>query len=199
MGNPGGFNPRGEDWIGRELAAIRGELRELRAADPFAPMGMKPVAGGVEIKGSLSLPAGIINNDALTSPSVPYAAHADVASFALAPGANVEKLALTVPVPAGFTRAHVFAAATMYAYNSNASRDEMYMQCLVNGVRQGYSSMVSAPGSSIGFAGSNYAAVLTNVGSTFKVSVVASSNAFTWPADPTRSSIDLNVFVTFLR
>ena len=174
-------------------------MRELAAANPFAPMGMKPVPGGVEFSGNLSVPNGSITNAALQNPSAPYAAHADNNTFALATGPNVEKLALSVPVPAGFTRAHVYAGATMHAYNNNASRDEMYVECRINGVGPGYSSKVSAQANSIGFAASNAAAVLTGVTGTFSISVVASSAAFAWPADSTQNALNLNVFVTFLR
>jgi hypothetical protein len=54
MVNPGGFNPRGEDWIGREFAELRRELRELKAANPFGPMGIKPQAGGIDVDGFIN-------------------------------------------------------------------------------------------------------------------------------------------------
>jgi len=209
---PGQFAPKGEDWIGREFAALRQEIRELKAANVFGLTGIKPLAGGTDldgfvnvngamsITGTLSLPAGIINNDALANPSVPYAAHTDIANFALSTGPNVEKLRITIPVPVGFTRAHVFAAAKMNAYNNNASRDEMYMECQINGVAPGFSSEVSAQANSIGFAASNAAAVLTGVSGSFYVSVVASSYSMPWAASTgDQNSINLDVFVTFLR
>lgn len=55
---PGQFNPKGEDWIGREFAELRKEIRELRAANPYAPMGMEPVSGGVTIRGNFTLDGG---------------------------------------------------------------------------------------------------------------------------------------------
>ena len=207
---PGQFNPKGEDWIGRELAELRRELRELKAANVFGLTGITPKDGGTDfdgyvnvngpmtITGALNLPAGIIGNDALANPSYPYAGHSDSNTFALATGENAEKLALSIPAPDGFTRAHVFAAVTMQAYNSNASRDEMYVECRIGGVGPGFSSEASAPANSIGFCASNAAAVLTGLSGPFSVSAVASSGVFAWPAD-IRNVLNLNVFVTFLR
>lgn len=48
---PGQFNPKGEDWIGRELAELRKELRELKAANPFAAMGIEPKPDGLIVQG----------------------------------------------------------------------------------------------------------------------------------------------------
>jgi hypothetical protein len=211
MPQPGKPNPRGEDWFVRKFADLERQMLELRAANPFGLTGIDPQDGGTEfdgyanfngnmkVTGTLELPAGIIGNDALTSPSSPYAAHADISNFALATGANVEKLALTVPVPTGFTRAHVFAGATMHAYNSNTAKDSMYMECRIQNVGPGYSSMSSAADNSIGFVASNAASVIAGISGSFKVSVVASSGSYAWPADSSRNAININVFVTFLR
>lgn len=50
-GQPGTFQPRGEDWIGRELQALRGDLQRLAAANPFAAMGISPKPGGIDVNG----------------------------------------------------------------------------------------------------------------------------------------------------
>lgn len=61
MTNPGGFKPpNDEGWIGRKFGEIDRALRELRAANPFAPMGMTPTQGGVSIDGNLNV-AGTAN------------------------------------------------------------------------------------------------------------------------------------------
>lgn len=51
MAQPGMFGTRGEDWIPRELADIRRDMRELAAANPFGPMGIKPKPGGIDVNG----------------------------------------------------------------------------------------------------------------------------------------------------
>jgi len=75
------------------------------------------------VTGTLSLPAGIIDNDALASPQTAVASHAQTATFALATGANVEKLRATITVPAGFTKAAIYGTATMSAFNNSGSLD----------------------------------------------------------------------------
>lgn len=51
---PGQFAPRGEDWIGRELSLLRQELNQLRAANPFATMGITPKQGGIDVAGFIN-------------------------------------------------------------------------------------------------------------------------------------------------
>jgi hypothetical protein len=54
MVNPGGFNPSGEDWIPRKFAELERDLRELKAANPFGPMGIRPKAGGIDVNGFIN-------------------------------------------------------------------------------------------------------------------------------------------------
>jgi hypothetical protein len=42
---------RGDDWLVRDVQDLRREVRELRAANPFAPMGIKPKQGGTVFEG----------------------------------------------------------------------------------------------------------------------------------------------------
>ena len=50
-GQPGTFQPRGEDWMVRELQSLRGDLQRLAAANPFASMGIAPKPGGIDVNG----------------------------------------------------------------------------------------------------------------------------------------------------
>ena len=50
-GQPGSFQPRGEDWMVRELQSLRGDLQRLAAANPFASMGIAPKPGGIDVNG----------------------------------------------------------------------------------------------------------------------------------------------------
>jgi len=174
MAQPGMFAPRGEDWVPRELAALRKELNELRAANPFASMGLKPmpdglivegyetvngpltvngaseingtqvVNGPMTITGTLSLPAGIIDNDALSDPIVPGAYHSDIQNISITSGPNVEKLRIDVPVPTGYTRALVSLTATMNMLNNSGATDSAYLGANINGTSPGWSSNATA-------------------------------------------------------
>ena len=50
-GQPGSFQPKGEDWFVRELQTIQRELTELRAANPFKAMGIRPMRDGLIVDG----------------------------------------------------------------------------------------------------------------------------------------------------
>ena len=224
MAQPGQFAPRGEDWVPRELAALRKELNELRAANPFASMGIKPMPDGLivegyetvngplevngdsvfngdlSINGPLFLQPGSIENDALSNPLTPLVAHADVANFALTTGANVEKVRTTITVPAGFTQALVYATASMNAKNYNASSDSMYLACTVNGSTPGWSGQQSVAAGEVGHCTKTVASLLSPAGSSFYVNAKASSGGMDWAASTgDQNSINIDVMVLFLR
>lgn len=198
MTQPGAFNPQGEDWIARELADLRKEIRELKAANPFAPMGMKPIPGGVEIQGTLSLPSGIINNDALTSPLYPKTAHADVADFALNTGPNAEMVRATVVVPEGYTRALVMASASMGNRNPSATSDDMYIDCRINGAVSGWSSQTAVVAGKSGFVVNLGTALLEGLSGSFYIAANASSGLAPWPAN-SAAAINVDAIILFLR
>ena len=224
MAQPGQFAPRGEDWVPRELAALRKELNELRAANPFASMGLKPMPDGLivegyetvngplevngdsvfngdlSINGPLFLQPGSIENDALSNPLTPLVAHADVANFALTTGANVEKVRTTITVPAGFTQALVYATASMNAKNYNASSDSMYLACTVNGSTPGWSGQQSVAAGEVGHCTKTVASLLSPAGSSFYVNAKASSGGMDWAASTgDQNTINIDVMVLFLR
>ena len=224
MANPGQFAPRGEDWVPRELAALRKELNELRAANPFGAMGIKPMPDGLivegyetvngplevngdsvfngdlSINGPLFLQPGSIENDALSNPLTPLVAHADVANFALTTGANLEKVRTTITVPAGFTQALVYATASMNAKNYNASSDSMYLACTVNGSTPGWSGQQSVAAGEVGHCTKTVASLLSPAGSSFYVNAKASSGGMDWAASTgDQNTINIDVMVLFLR
>lgn len=210
MPQPGKPAPRGEDWFVRELQNLRRELQELKAANPFGLTGIDPQDGGTEfdgyvnvngpmsITGTLNLPAGIIGNDALTSPISPQTAHADVANFSLATGANVEKVRATVTVPDGYTRALVMASASLASKNTTTATDSMYVDCRVNGSVSGWSSQTSVSAGESGFVINVSTALLTGLGSSFYVAANASTGLAAWAASTT-SAINVDAIVLFLR
>jgi len=210
MPQPGKPNPRGEDWFVRKFAELERQMLELKAANPFGLTGIKPEDGGtsfdgyvnvngpMSITGALNLPAGIIGNDALTSPLFPQVAHADSSNFSLATGANVEKARATVSIPSGYTRALVMATATMTALNSTATGDSTYISCVINGSSPGWSGEVSVPAGSRGFVTNTSTGLLTGLDGTFYISAKASSGASAWAAS-TVNAINLDAIVMFLR
>jgi hypothetical protein len=52
MAQPGMFKPpNDEGWIGRKLQELEQQLNQLRAANPFATMGINPKPGGIDVNG----------------------------------------------------------------------------------------------------------------------------------------------------
>lgn len=157
MAQPGGFNPKGEDWIAREFAEMRRELRELKAANPFAAMGIKPMPdglvvegyetvngplevngesefnGSLSINGPLHLQPGSIENDALTSPISVGRASEATTGFAVTV-ADQTLSTTTIPIPAGYTQALVFVVCNVGALNPTANDDFLYSKAVINGV-----------------------------------------------------------------
>lgn len=229
MGQPGAFSPKGEDWMVRELQTIRREMNELRAANVFGLTGIKPLDGGTDldgfvningdatvngplevngdsvfngamsIAGALNLPAGIIGNDALTSPTEAKSGHADADSFSITTGANVEKLRATITVPAGFTKAAVFGVATMSVFNNSGSLDSCYLAFRVNGAQVGWSNQVGAPSSQRVLSVAAGAGLVTGLsGGTIYVSAEASTGVNAWSADA-NNTLNIDAIVTFYR
>lgn len=226
-GLPGNL-AQGEDWMVRELQDIRREMRELAAANPFVPMGITPtpngftvtgtetvngplivngtetvngplnVNGAMAVTGTLSLPAGIINNAALSSPVSPLATHAGTNNFGLATGANVQILASTITVPAGYSQALVFATATMHAYNNNAGSDDAFVSVRINGASVGASSQGSAAGNTGLTLPATGTTLLTGLGSTFQVQALGSSGSNAWASSGV-NFVNLDIMTMFLR
>lgn len=54
MPQPGQFAPRNEDWMVRELQALRTQVQQLAAANPFTAMGITPKTGGIDVNGFIN-------------------------------------------------------------------------------------------------------------------------------------------------
>jgi len=87
--------------------------------------------GAMAITGTLSLPAGIIDNDALANP-ITYASDKSVNVGAAVTTTRTDKATATVAVPAGFTKAQVWAFSDAIALNSTASMDYLYAHTVIN-------------------------------------------------------------------
>lgn len=161
--------------------------------------GTQTVNGPMTITGTLSLPAGIIGNDALANPSMPVASHADAAAFSITTGANVEKLRATITVPAGFTKAAVYGTATMSVYNNSGSLDSCYLAFRVNGQQVGWSNQVGAPASQRVMAVASGSGIISGLnGGTIYVSADASTGVNAWNVD-NNNTINIDALVTFYR
>jgi len=169
----------------------------IDVSGPATFEGTTTIGGNASITGTLSLPAGIINNDALTAPVVPLATHAGTNNFGLSTGPNVQILGATISVPAGYTRALVFATATMHAYNNGAT-DDAYLAVSIKGTTIGASSQDTVGGgqsSTFPATGTN---LLTGLGASFTVAALASSAGHAWGAN-TVNFVNLDVMAIFLK
>jgi len=74
-------------------------------------------SGDMRIEGTLSLPAGIIDNEALANPVESRSGHNAATGFGWTT-AEVDRAPVAIAVPPGFTKATVTAVASAYAYNA---------------------------------------------------------------------------------
>lgn len=223
---PGQFAPRGEDWIGRELAQLRKELNELRAANVFGLTGIKPKDGGTDldgfvningplevngdsefngaisitgaasITGTLSLPAGIIDNDALTNPVVFETAGLSENNFAVPSGGAVYGVA-NIAVPAGYTKADVLCMVVAGAVNSTGSSDFIYASASINGSSGGETPQIANAGG-YASAAANGIRSLTGLSGGFITVGTRVRAAGNWAAHAA-SIVNTNAFVYFRR
>lgn len=221
MAQPGqaGSQFPSEDALVRDVKDIKRDIQQLAAANPLGAAGIRAVAGGIVVEGSetvngpltingpatitgtLSLPAGIIGNEALQAPVYPAVYHADTQNISIASGPNVEKVGVDVAVPAGYTRSLVSLTITMNMTNNSASTDLAYVGANINGTSPGWASVASATvGQSISL-NNTVVALVTGLtgGGTFRLTGKASSGANTWPAAGTSNVMNLNATVQFLR
>jgi len=217
-GLPGSQFPS-EDAITRGLKDVKRDVQQLAAANPLGAAGIRAVDGGIVVEGSetvngpltingpatitgtLSLPAGIIGNDALQAPVYPAVYHADIQNISITNGPNVEILGADVAVPVGYTQALVSLTVTMNMTNNSASTDLAYVGANINGSSPGWATVASATvGQAISLSNTVVALVngLTG-GGTFRLTGKASSGANTWPAAGSSNVMNLNATVQFLR
>jgi hypothetical protein len=210
MVNPGGFNPQGEDWIPRKLAEHDRMFRELAAANPFGPMGIKPqpggmvvegyqtVSGALTVTGSLDLPPGSVPNDALANP-----VQIDTASYGVDGEAidttSTVRASVTLTVPVGMTQAVVMATATAMGENSTAASDYLYVSAVVEGVNGGelYTAAPAGLGASLAAPFNTTLTGLTD-GQEINVGVATRTGTAPWAAS-TGNQATISATVMYLR
>ena len=89
-------------------------------------MATRPSAATLPSRGTLSLPAGIIGNDALANPVASQSVYDTVSNFTLGASRPVTSpitviKTVTITVPAGFTAANVSMISRVFAYNNNTT------------------------------------------------------------------------------
>ena len=172
---------------------------ELAVHGSAAFDGNTTIGGNAAITGTLSLPAGIINNDALTSPVYPFVGHAQGNNFTLST-TNTAKATLTVPVPAGYTSAMVTANAHVSAFNPTADSDYLYAVAWIQSdTTIGWSMPTTIPAGESAHTSQTATALLSGLGSSFTVKV-ATSTAFQSFASSTSGNVcNIDATVLFLR
>lgn len=216
MPQPGMPGLRGDDWIPRELADLKRAMQELRAANVFGLTGITPKNGGTDfdgfvnvngpmtingdasITGALSLPAGIINNDALANPVQIGTASNGLNNYAITTASTV-RASITLTVPEGFTEAVVTSTATGMGQNSTATTDYLYVMAVIQGISGGELYTAAGAGLGVGLA-SPFQSTLTGLtgGDEIIVSVATRAGFGTWTATTANQA---NIYATayFLR
>lgn len=197
----------------RDIADLRRRIDDSTAqvlrmaglrAEPGALLveGALNVTGPMTVGGTLSLPAGIIDNDALANPvavASPGWAHNNGYALPTAAG-QVVQASITFIVPSGFTQALIYAGVTDTGVNSTTSAASMISKLNISGTSgQGFDS-AAIPAGSRGFCAANWAMLLTGLsgGSVIVVSSSPYASNATWAAN-SYNQTTLNAFCIFLR
>jgi hypothetical protein len=178
--NSSAFNLSGASVTAEGVVTVDGEL---------------DVTGAMVVGGTLSLPAGIIDNAALASPVVPQTVFLSANNFAVdvTPSA---KVTTTITVPAGFTTAVVTVTGRVYAINPNTTGgfgtggDFLYASARVNTDACNGMPLVVLGSNSSGINVAAFSTVLTGLtgGDTFTISVRASTAYLTWAANTSNAA-----------
>ena len=180
------FNLSGTSVVAEDVTEVDGTLNVV---------GNLNVSGPAVITGTLSLPAGIIDNAALANPVVPQGVFGSVSNFALTARnpvtvADVIKT-VTITVPAGMTSAVVSVISRVFAINSNTTGgintfggDYFFGQTGIAGFLDAALPKVVDGSSSSDITVSPFAKVLTGLipGYTFTITIGACSDYLNWPA-----------------
>ena len=153
--------------------------------------GSLDVTGPMVVGGTLSLPAGIIDNDALTSPTKSQMVQTDATNFALTT-TYTTKVTSTITVPAGFTAAVIAITGRVLAFNTNSTGGADAAGADYLRARPSIAGVVGIPLPLV-VAGSNssvvnvapMATVLTGLtpGGTFTITVEVKSDYQSWAAN----------------
>lgn len=161
-------------------------------------VGNLEVSGHAAITGTLSLPAGIIDNAALANPVVPQGIFFFAQNFAVTTTAATYATQ-TVTVPAGFTSAVVTVVSRLAAVNSTASADYLSAVTKIAGIGgKSFQHMVAA--GQTDFNVSPFSTVLTGLtgGGTFDLEVRGNVQVANWAAN-TANTAEMTGSILWLR
>ena len=202
-----------------EIRKDREQVRRQRNSSPFFGTGMHPNGlGGIDsdnfVEGEsgyrfsddgnaefndLTLRGGIIGNDALTEPVVPYVAHGEANNFTVSTTLTT-KASVTVTVPAGYTRAMVSAVASASAYNPTASSDYIYVSAWIAGDTSiGYAIPSTCPANDSGASTQAASALLTGLTGSFTVEAAVASAYVDYTTSTGGNVCNIDATVLFLR
>lgn len=160
--------------------------------------GDTTIGGNLAVVGTLSLPSGIIDNDALANPIAVDSGVGFSDGGAITTTATV-KATTSIPVPAGFTTALVKASGRARGANTTASLGFLQCQVEIDGITGGTTTMPieSEISSSVWSLTQRTLTGLVG-GSAIEVSVLANAWPTGW-ADTPNNNFIVNADVTFLR
>lgn len=188
----------GPDWLARKVRDLERQVQQLAAANPLATAGIRAVVGGFNVTGTLGLPAGIIQNDALSDPIVISTASIGQNNFAVTVAGGVFASA-TVTVPAGYTRADVQCMTVAGAINDTASADYLYVASSINAVAGGETPQAAAASGGYASAPANGIRSLTGLsGGTITVGCEIRTGTAGWSAS-TGNFANMTAVVFFRR
>ncbi len=168
--------------MGRRVKDLERAVQQLAAANPLATAGIQADAGGFTVTGTLGLPAGIIDNAALSDPIVISTAGVSQNNFAVTvAGAVFASAAITVP--AGYTRADVQCMTVAGAVNDTGSADYLYVAASINAVAGGETPQAAAASGGYASAPANGIRSLTGLsGGTITVGCQIRTGTAVWSA-----------------
>lgn len=204
--SPQQFPYKGGDAITQMLDVIQRQKRELDEMRnnllATAGISVEPdqvrFTGAVRIEGTLSLPAGIIDNDALANPIATVTSQSGLNNYAITTTTTVRET-VSFTVPAGFTKAHVISIATAMGYNNSGGYDALYVQSVVRGVQGGELFTGASVGQSVGVS-NPFFENLTGLtgGDVITVSVATRTSFNTWTAT-TANQANIYASITYTR
>jgi len=144
--------------------------------------GDTTIGGNAAITGTLSLPNGIINNDALNSPVTAQYVWFTTANFALATSYSTARVTSTISVPAGMTSAVVSVVGRLFAINPNAGADYLYAVSTIDGPGSGSIPLLVGPSGGSGINVAPFSTVLTGLtgGGTFVIALWGRTDIASW-------------------
>ena len=196
------------DALMNRIRKLEGLVAELTKGSPLrqAGMGVSPgqvdfdgnvvIGGDMSITGTLSLPAGIIDNAALTSPAEFARTGGGASGFEVSVTATAVA-EQAIPIPAGYTQALVMAVATAAARNNTSSTDFLFVGAKIGTTSPNVTWAAAEAGKYATATGSATRLVTGLSGGSLKVSAWVSSQAAPWAGTTSMANVD--AIAIFLR